>query len=287
MADNIDTNRRKPVNVQLEDKSDENSPFSESDNLIENPATENMEVHHHPDLQHKKKKFREYFFEFIMIFLAVTLGFFAEQIRENVADRKREKEYMMSMIDDLRVDISSLSSNIRLRQQRDKMIDSLVFLLRSPEIKQNGSAIYYFARSISPPIYFFPDDRTIQQLKSTGSLRLISNMQISGSIMDYDRKMRQQLFEYTDEQQDRAEYRQMATKIFDGKIFNGMINKNAIERPVNDPQLFTYDATLMNEYIIQAQYLRKVNQTQLARADELFTQAKELITLIKRAYHLE
>jgi hypothetical protein len=44
--------------------------------------TENMELHHHPDLHHKKKHFKEYFLEFVMIFLAVTLGFFAKSYRE-------------------------------------------------------------------------------------------------------------------------------------------------------------------------------------------------------------
>ena len=43
--------------------------------------TETMEVHHHPNVE--KKNFKEYFLEFLMIFLAVTLGFFAENIREN------------------------------------------------------------------------------------------------------------------------------------------------------------------------------------------------------------
>jgi hypothetical protein len=42
-----------------------------------------MEVHHHPDLHHKKKNFKEYFLEFLMIFLAVTPGFVAENIREH------------------------------------------------------------------------------------------------------------------------------------------------------------------------------------------------------------
>jgi hypothetical protein len=43
-----------------------------------------MEVHHHPHLPHgEKKKFKEYFLEFLMIFLAVTLGFFAENVREH------------------------------------------------------------------------------------------------------------------------------------------------------------------------------------------------------------
>ena len=49
------------------------------------PETEHMEVHHHPDLRHEKKNFREYILEFVMIFLAVTMGFFAENIRENIS----------------------------------------------------------------------------------------------------------------------------------------------------------------------------------------------------------
>lgn len=249
-----------------------------------------MEVHHHPKVDpdsHREKKFREYFLEFLMIFLAVTLGFFAEQIREHFADHDREREYMKSMIEDLKADTLSPAGNIRARQQRDEMIDSLILLLSSSSAKESGNSIYFFSRLISPPIYFFPDDRTIQQLKSTGSLRLINNMKVSNSIMDYDRKMRQQIFEYTDEQQSRAEYRQIASKIFDGKVFNEMIRKGEIKKPVNNPQLFDNDAALLNTCIVTAQYERKANQNQTMRAEELFTQAKELMALITKEYHLE
>ena len=48
-------------------------------NLSALPTEENMEVHHHPDLHHNRKYIREYFLEFIMIFLAVTLGYFARK----------------------------------------------------------------------------------------------------------------------------------------------------------------------------------------------------------------
>lgn len=263
-----------------------NSPTVEPDSIISNQQTK-MEVHHHPDLHHRRKKFREYFLEFIMIFLAVTLGYFAEQIREGFTDRQREEAYLNSMIQDLKVDTASLLSNIHLRQQRDIMIDSLILLLSSPDLKEYGNAIYYFGRSISPPISFFPDDRTIQQLKSTGSLRLISNMRVSNSIMDYDRKMRQEIFEYTDEQDVRGELRQIAIKIFDGKVLNEMIRNKGIDRPINNPKLVSYDVTLINECIVQTQYLRKVNQLQLTRAQELFVQAKQLMELIKKEYHVE
>src|SRR5262252_909744 len=54
-----------------------------------------MEVHHHPHVE--KKRFKEYFLEFLMIFLAVTLGFFAENIREHFAEKKTTREYLESL----------------------------------------------------------------------------------------------------------------------------------------------------------------------------------------------
>src|SRR5450631_4361501 len=68
-----------------------------------------MEVHHHPDLHHKPKKWKEYFLEFLMIFLAVTLGFIAENIREHISDRNKEHEFIVSMIADLKKDTSNFS----------------------------------------------------------------------------------------------------------------------------------------------------------------------------------
>ena len=177
-----------------------------------------MEVHAHTHTE--RKKWTHYLWEFLMLFLAVFCGFLAENFREHQVEHQREKQYMISMTEDLKADTNLLSNNIDSRQQRDVMLDSLMLLLSSGNTKENGNSIYYYSRFVSPPIYFFPNDRTIQQLKSTGSLRLISKMQVSDGIMAYDRKMRQQIFEYTDEQQVRGEYRQMAAKIFKGDVFN-------------------------------------------------------------------
>jgi hypothetical protein len=46
-----------------------------------------MEVHHHPQVE--RKSFNEYILEGLMIFLAVTMGFFAENIRENISDNEK------------------------------------------------------------------------------------------------------------------------------------------------------------------------------------------------------
>src|SRR5438045_883094 len=52
---------------------------------------ENMEVHKHPHHVTHKKRWGEYFLEFLMIFLAVFLGFVAENIREKSSNREIEK----------------------------------------------------------------------------------------------------------------------------------------------------------------------------------------------------
>src|SRR5919205_297932 len=54
----------------------------------------NMEVHHHPHVE--KKNFKEYLLEGLMIFLAVTMGFFAENLREYTKDNAEIKSDMQS-----------------------------------------------------------------------------------------------------------------------------------------------------------------------------------------------
>jgi len=243
-----------------------------------------MEVHHHSHTE--RKKWTHYFWEFLMLFLAVTLGFFVENQREHYVEQQRELQYMRSMVEDLKLDTTELTVHIRLRMERDEMVDSLVYLLTQTNIRENGNSIYYIGRIISPPISFFPNDRTIQQLKSAGGLRLIRDMDISNSIMAYDRKMRQSVFELGDEQQVRGEYRLSANKIFSGQVFHQMMMKKDIKRPVGNPALFSEDKALINEFVMEVQYLEKVNQKQASRAQELVDQAGKLIADIEKEYHL-
>src|SRR5688500_5955845 len=136
-----------------------------------------MEVHHHSHTP--RKKWTHYFWEFIMLFLAVFCGFLAENKREHMIEHQREKQYMRSMIEDLKSDTAMHRTNRMLRQSRIAMIDSVISILISSDRNLRGSDLHYYARSISPPTNIFPNDRTVQQLKSSGNLRLIRNSDIS------------------------------------------------------------------------------------------------------------
>ncbi|HTD39844.1 MAG TPA: hypothetical protein VK671_04430 [Mucilaginibacter sp.] len=88
-----------------------------------------MEVHHHPQLGHNPKPWKEYILEYIMIFLAVTTGFFAESLREHIADNSKEQEYIASMIQDARTDTAKTSKSITLNLKRATHLDTLALLL--------------------------------------------------------------------------------------------------------------------------------------------------------------
>jgi hypothetical protein len=89
-----------------------------------------MEVHHHPDLHHKRKKFREYLLEFVMIFLAVTMGFLAENIREHVSDKEKEREYINSLIGNLKEDTAGIDKVIRDNEYKRDTLRLLLGLAR-------------------------------------------------------------------------------------------------------------------------------------------------------------
>ena len=244
-----------------------------------------MEVHAHTHTA--RKKWTHYFWEFLMLFLAVFCGFLAEYQLEHKIEKDREKQYMITMIEDLRSDSATFELNIRQRTSRIKMMDSLIFLINSPERDLKGNDIYFFARSISPPTNIFPNDRTIQQLKSSGNLRLIRNKDISNEIMAYDQMIRQTLFELDDEIEIRGEFRQMASRIFITSVFHEMIATDTVARPTGSPKLYTTDPDLVNELIGRIQYFKRVHQAQLIRSGKLLMKTKQLSNFIKKEYRLK
>jgi hypothetical protein len=70
----------------------------------------------------RKKKWTHYFWEFLMLFLAVFCGFMAENLREHQVEHKREKTIYESLMEDLVKDIDQLQ---RIKPSLHKLISRL------------------------------------------------------------------------------------------------------------------------------------------------------------------
>src|SRR5256885_10702738 len=126
-----------------------------------------MEVHHHPDIHHKSKKWKEYFLEFLMIFLAVTLGFIAENLREHTTERSKEKQYIAGFIRNVKDDTARLTYVIEFDRRLVKGIDSMLKLSHvNMSIDSNRKTFYYIAmKNFYNTASFKSNDATLQQLK--------------------------------------------------------------------------------------------------------------------------
>src|SRR5205814_6953925 len=82
------------------------------------PAT-NMEVHKHPHHVTHKKKWGEYLLEFLMLFLAVFLGFLAENFREHQLEKEKGRQYIQSLYEDLKAD--TLRLGLLINSDGDKI----------------------------------------------------------------------------------------------------------------------------------------------------------------------
>lgn len=162
------------------------SPTSE---LRGEPPTEDVVQANSPRSSNAKKT-RQYLIEFLMIFLAVCAGFLADNWRENLQEKAREKEFIHSLVEDLKSDTLQSGRVLAQLKQARKNIDRLLAELASPGVIENSNRAYDLWTENLDIKVFVSNDRTIQQLKNNGELRLIRNREVSDGIMKYDQAVK-------------------------------------------------------------------------------------------------
>ena len=144
-----------------------------------------MEVHHHPQVE--KKNFKEYFFEFLMIFLAVTMGFFAENLRERISDSHIENEFANELFAELKDDSSAAANILSVRIEKEKDMDYLNRYFRDSSLT-NLSKNFYPSFTTSfylINIYAFePKDGILSQLRNSGSLHYFKSIELQKLLGD-------------------------------------------------------------------------------------------------------
>lgn len=108
--------------------------------------SENIPASAAPSVNAGKKSIKDYLLEGLMIFVAVSMGFIAENIRENISERRLENEFLISLRVDLKADQSFFEQQIQLIDQRNLIADSLMLLLNAPPPIKNTADFYYWSR---------------------------------------------------------------------------------------------------------------------------------------------
>ncbi len=249
-----------------------------------------MHPHHQPDI--RKKNFKEYIFEGLMIFFAVTLGFFAERLRENMMEHTKELEFIHSMIEDAQTDISNIQKTIKLNKTRVLKLEILSTICFNYSAKQSADdSLYQVIKDcIKHPDFVSPVERTLAQLKNAGAMRLIQKKDAVDSIILYD-DMAKKLINQ------QAYYEQHLNKLLDGteQIFNLKcfpLDREKLKWKPNpasftSAKLINQDKTKLIEFGNTSKVFQGIVIFYLMRLEEANQHAINLIKTLKKDYEIE
>ena len=263
-----------------------NEPLS---TINDQPSTEQeMEVHHHTHASHGKKNWKSYFWEFLMLFLAVFCGFLAEYQLEHKIERDREKKFIETFVEDLKSDTAAINRNLVFQKRKRNQLDSLIYLLREQKIKGYENELYYLGRLLARTTRFQSSDRTITQLKYSGSLRLIRNANAADSIISYQKLVDYILQNVDDERIERRATDPLLAKIFNPFVFDNMLDEsNNVNKPTNNPPLRSYEPSLQQDLAYSINQIKGSNIIISTRLKLLNEKAKNIITFLEEEYHLK
>jgi hypothetical protein len=248
-----------------------------------------MEVHQHAH-HGGKKNWKSYFWEFLMLFLAVFCGFLAENQREHMVEQQREKQYMKSMLDDLKRDTAEINAVVSsIDRYFDPVLKKSIVLLYLDHFPD--STIKEMYDTVPKSTRFFTitfQNNTVTQLKNSGNLRLIRNKEITDSLAKYwnecEYLINTQLASY---ETTRIRSKELVFSLFNFNYFENNSLTNPLRKNIS-LKLMSDDRI---QFIKLGNYLSN-SHTQLTgsifqRLKNINQKATDLITLIQRKYHLE
>jgi hypothetical protein len=141
-----------------------------------------MEVHHHSHTA--RKKWTHYFWEFLMLFLAVFAGFLAENQREHFVEHQREKKFARRLLSDLRQDSIFFETRIKVLEKRQKAHKQFLISMTNPVRPTDSAVNRGFGALLTGTGNAFTT-ATYDQMKTSGSLRYIDNDNLTTSLQKY------------------------------------------------------------------------------------------------------
>ncbi|HSN09538.1 MAG TPA: hypothetical protein VLS85_10885 [Hanamia sp.] len=260
--------------------------------MIKKIIRKDMEVHHHPNVE--KKNFKEYFLEFVMIFLAVTMGFFAESLREHINDHAKSEQYIQSLVEDLESDTARMDDIIQFDEAKITGLNSMYqcYDTVTNNLKATScmGGLIKFSKVNRP---FLANDRTITQLANAGGFRLLTKDD-ADSILSYEKMYRNvHDFETTIYQEAQDNVRNTLNELANFKVVSPLENVSSLSgsdsgsSSLNGPLLFSDDRKLLNKWFNQLQLYLRVTKAQSLLLNRLQQTAANLINFYQNKHHLK
>ena len=263
--------------------------FPEDPGAPARTKTNSMEIHHHGHV-HERVKWKEYVFQFLMLFLAVFFGFLAEYQLEHKIEKDREHQFVQSFYEDLSADETDIRAIVQQLNNQVRKADSLQEQLMDAAPRKPANQIYRHLREITrgSQTNLYPNDRTMVQLRNAGGMRLIQNKNVSDSMVGYYRTIDIIQFLTDDALATKRALREKCMPLMNAADFFIIIDSSSrIINPDKILYLRSTDTELVNECLILVNRIANINRTLAMRMQQLVEKAQRIRSFIKQEYRLE
>jgi len=142
-----------------------------------------MEVHHH---SHSSRiKWTHYFWEFLMLFLAVFAGFLAENQREHYVEDQRAKTLAKNLYKEIYADSIVVQQKIAIRNKKEEACTYFINYVKDSSLTELSPRFYpafTWAFLQTAQLLFEPNDGILNQLRNSGELRYFKSSELQADI---------------------------------------------------------------------------------------------------------
>lgn len=227
-----------------------------------------------------------------MLFFAVFCGSIAEYQLEHKIESDREKQYVESMIADMKDDATKIKKSIALCSTQLAAFDSLLQnIYHLPYTDSSIRTLYYFQRKYTStrfPVAF--NKRTVSQLKNSGGLRLIRNKAASDSIVIYAENCEKaEVQESYFANVRMGKVNDFTIQLFDSRYIANY-DRNTISNILNAKThiaLLSNDEKLIKEYANTMYFARSSLSSYIEILKGIENRIPHTILFLEKEYHLE
>ena len=142
-----------------------NEDIISNDELSDNGSIDNKNI----------SKWKEYAIQFILVFLAVTLSFIADNIRENIAEKKIARQNLQDFRNDLFQHEQRYTFYIDNLPKRKTLYDSIVSIFYTKNENKELTILSRLLLAGQVNTVITINTPTYEQLINSGSMRFIEN----------------------------------------------------------------------------------------------------------------
>lgn len=222
-----------------------------------------------------------------MLFLAVFCGFLAENQREHMIEHRREKQFMKSLLSDITEDTTELNKSIYHVSLTNIYQDSiLLYIHNRPQdyvSKKFLDTFSFFGLSRLSIVF---NEVTASQLKNAGNLRLIRNQSTIRKIALYWKEEENTIINLDRYLLYRNRGREIEEKLF-AFSDNDLVEAGLITRLPYGARIIQPDPVLWFEYANIISHCKITTRQYIGQLKKQLGLSKELISLLKKEYHLK